>query len=377
MVLRWIPLALAAVCMSSIGLLASDVPLQKLPDWAMGPFIRPTAENPVIKPDPNSLFDCPMRGHPIQWEAKQVFNPAAVVHDGKICVLYRAEDDTGENKIGGHTSRIGLAESEDGLHFTRMSNPVFYPDNDAQKHEEWTGGCEDPRVIATADGAYVLTYTQWNKTLTHLAVATSRDLLHWEKHGPAFARASDGKYKDMGCKSGAIVGELRGGNLVAARINGKYWMYWGDGPVHLATSSNLIDWEPLETAGGKLFVALDRRDGHFDSAIAEAGPPAVLTDRGILLFYNGENAAVHGDPRLSADEYSAGQALFDARDPTKLVARTDQPFFQPTMSFEKTGQYVAGTTFIEGLVPFNGKWFLYYGCADSFVGVAIFDGEIR
>ena len=43
----------------------------------------------------------------------------------------------------------------------------------------------------------------------------------------------------------------------------------------------------------------------------------------------------------------------------------------------KSGQYPAGTTFVEGLVPFRGKWFLYYGTADSFVGVAVYDPERR
>ena len=57
----------------------------------------------------------------------------AVVKDGKVFVLYRAEDDSGDMMIGGHTSRIGLAESTDGLHFTRRPAPVLYPDNDGEK----------------------------------------------------------------------------------------------------------------------------------------------------------------------------------------------------------------------------------------------------
>jgi predicted GH43/DUF377 family glycosyl hydrolase len=54
-----------------------------------------------------------------------------------------------------------------------------------------------------------------------------------------------------------------------------------------------------------------------------------------------------------------------------LLERTSQPFFQPEMPFEKSGQYAAGTTFTEGLVHFGEAWFLYYGCADSLVGVAV------
>ena len=47
-----------------------------------------------------------------------------------------------------------------------------------------------------------------------------------------------------------------------------------------------------------------------------------------------------------------------------------QIFFVPEKEFEKTGQYVDGTVFCEGLVRYRGSWYLYYGCADSFVGVA-------
>ena len=48
-------------------------------------------------------------------------------------------------------------------------------------------------------------------------------------------------------------------------------------------------------------------------------------------------------------------------------------FFKLDEPYEKTGQYKIGITSIEGLTYFNFKWFLYYGCADSLVGVAIWD----
>jgi predicted GH43/DUF377 family glycosyl hydrolase len=66
-----------------------------------------------------------------------------------------------------------------------------------------------------------------------------------------------------------------------------------------------------------------------------------------------------------------GQALFAARDPAKLLARTAKPFFEPKLPWEQSGQYAAGTTFAEGLVWFHDRWLLYYGCADSRVGVAL------
>ena len=340
-------------------------------DWQLGPFARPADVNPVIRPDPAAVFDCPMRGRPVHWEVAHTFNPAAVVRDGRVWLLYRAEDASAKDTVGGHTSRLGLATSEDGLHFTRRPAPVLFPADDDQKAAEWDGGCEDPRLIAAPDGTFVLTYTQWNHKLPRLAVATSPDLLRWTKHGAVFPRATDST------KSGAILGQFHGDQLVATRVNGKFWMYWGEGDVKLATSDDLIHWAAVESSPGHPLLALPKRPGHFDSALAEGGPPAVLTDHGIVVIYNGKNAAKGGDPALPPGTYAAGQALFDAADPTKLLARPDAPFYRPEAPFERTGQYAAGTTFAEGLVRFGGKQLLYYGCADSLVGVAMCEAGLR
>ena len=164
----------------------------------------------------------------------------------------------------------------------------------------------------------------------------------------------------MGCKSATIVGRLINGRLTAVKINGRYWMYWGEGTMHFATSADLVHWQPLENDAGKLRVSLNRRKGKFDSDLAEGGAAAILTDKGIVVIYNGKNGK-DGDPSLHPGAYSGGQALFDPHDPTRLIARTDKPFFQPELPFEKTGQYGAGTTFLEGLVFFKGRGFLYYG----------------
>jgi len=274
-------------------------------------------------------------------------------------------------QIGGHTSRLGMAESSDGLRFTRRAAPVLYPDDDAQKPNEWPGGVEDPRLVETDSGTYVLTYTQWNRQVPRLAVATSPDLVHWTKHGPAFARAHDGRYLKTESKSGAILSRVAGNRVIATKVNGRYWMYWGVPSIHLATSDNLVDWLPVENAESQLVNVLAPRPGYFDSWLVEAGPPALLTPSGIVVLYNAANDRVTGDSTLPARVYTGGQALFDAHNPLKLLARTDGPFIQPTEDYERTGQYEQGTTFLEALVPFNGVWYLYYGTADSRVGVAI------
>ncbi len=338
-------------------------------NWTLGPFVKADDANPVLAPLP-TRFDDPMTGHSVAWEGDNVFNPAAVVRDGKVCLLYRAEDDSGAG-IGGHTSRLGLAESADGLHFTRRTAPVLFPAEDDQKADDWTGGDEDPRVVETEDGGYVLTYTSWNRKTARLAVATSRDLVHWDKRGPAFALSASGRFRDLYCKSGAILTRRAGDRLVAAQVNGHYWMYWGEGSVHAATSSDLVHWDPIVDAEGELVTLLAPRPGHFDSALCESGPPALLTDNGILFLYNGKNAdGSSGDPMLKPGTYFGGQALFDAHDPTRLLARADSYFFTPERPYEKSGQYAAGTVFIEGLVHFQDRWRLYYGTADSHVATA-------
>ena len=333
----------------------------------MGPFVRPEGARPIIQPKKESSFFCPIRKQNVHWEALHTFNPAAIIRNGKVYVLYRAEDDTGEMAIGMHTSRLGLAESSDGIHFTRRSTPIFYPAQDDQNDREWPGGCEDPRLVESEDGTYVLTYTQWNRKRTAAAIATSRDLVTWTKHGPALSGA---KYAELSYKSAGIVSKVANGRLVAAKVNGKYWMFWGEGTVRFATSTNLIHWEAVEGADGEPLVALAKRRGKFDSSFPEVGPPPILTEQGIIVVYNGKNDPDSGDPELGPNAYAAGQALFAADDPTRLVSRMDKPFFKPELPFEKTGQYKSGTTFVEGLVFFHDKWFLYYGCADSFVGVA-------
>lgn len=345
-----------------------------LPDWALGGFVRPEKANPIITPNPSNQFDCPMQDKKIGWEESDVFNPAATVKDGKIYVLYRAEDNSATG-IGKRTSRIGLAESEDGIHMKRRKTPVMYPDKDNMKEYEWEGGCEDPRVTMTEDGLYVMAYTSWNRKVARLCIATSHDLVKWEKHGSAFAKAYNGRFKDIFCKSGSMVTTIKDGKQVLTKIDGKYFMYWGEHAVYAATSDDLVNWTPILDEKNELATVIKPRPQYFDSALTECGPPAILTDKGIVLLYNGKNQTNDSkrDKRFTAGAYCAGQILTDPKEPMKVLQRLDVPFFRPMASFEKSGQYVDGTVFIEGLVFFKNKWYLYYGCADSQVSVAIYD----
>lgn len=346
--------------------------------WMLAPFVKNDAANPCLRPSPLKFTD-PVRKAPVGWEEKDVFNPAAVVRNGKVYLLYRAQDSIGQPA---GTSRIGLASSSDGLHFTKMKTPVLHPANDAYKKYEWEGGCEDPRIVEDAAGTYYMTYTAYDGTTARLFIATSKDLIKWTKHGSVFKKADGGKYIDYWSKSGSVVCTPKGDKLVATKIGGKYWMYWGESNIYAATSDNLIDWTPLpETDPAKksfdslrnyeaFKIVFSPRKGKFDSELVEPGPPALITKDGILFIYNSKNSPAYGDRTLPDGVYAAGQILLDKTDPMKVLDRCEENFFQPTRAYEITGQ-INNVVFLEGLVPFKGKWFLYYGTADSKIAVAV------
>jgi beta-1,2-mannosidase len=377
--------------------------------WVIGPFVRPS-EAPVIQPNTFYYFTDPITQEKTFWDEGHAFNPAATTApNGDVAVVFRAEGTSGKDEIGGHISRLGLATSKDGLFFTIEGAPVLYPQNDDQKPNESPGGVEDPRIVIGPDGTYVMTYTQWARDRGEytVGIATSKNLEDWTKWGPAFGNAKNAKYDNLHYKSAGVLTELHNGRLQAVRLHGKYWMYWGEGHIHLATSTDLIHWTPvMDTKTGLPQVVMSARAGHFDSGFPEVGPPPVLTKKGIVLIYNGKNSATGkpgtqqgslatdaavpkdvsaenaagadefaGDANIRPGAYSVGEALFSSSDPGKLLERTERPILTPVWPYERNGQYAAGATFAEGLVPYKGQWLLYYGAADSVIGVA--SAELR
>jgi len=344
-----------------------------IPKWGLGPFLRDDGAD-HIGARAASIFPCPVTGTVIPWENKDVLRPAAVVKDGQVFVLYRAEDRSRGDSWG--TSRIGLAVSNDGRHFTRHPVPVLYPDDDVMKQYEWPGGCQDPRIAQAEDGSYVMTYTAWDGKIARLCCATSKDLYKWTKHGLAIGTCYKGKYRDFWSKSGAIVCRREGSQFIAQRINGKYWMYFNDSGAMVATSENLTDWDVVEDGTGKFLTVLPKRPGRMDSSVVEPGPPAFLTDKGILLIYNA-GARARPDLGLTGNVWAVAQALFDPKDPAKLIDRMDHDFFHPERDFEikHVGSTAGGfnnVTFVENLVYFNREWRFYYDCANSIVASAVY-----
>jgi beta-1,2-mannosidase len=364
-------------------------------DWMIGPFARQDAVNPILGACFDPAFDCPVRNAPARWQARAIIGAAAIVKSDRLSLIYHAEDTSaGYRGLRGSpgTMRLGLAESDDGLHFTRRPEPVLYPDDDAMRAAEWPGGCEIPRIVEDEDGIYYLFYSAWNHIVTRIAVATSPDLIHWTKRGLAFGKAEGGRYRDLWSKAGAVVTTLKNGRLTAARINGKYWMYWGESDLFAAVSDDLIDWtliarppgvdaspdrwRPRVDAGRNeatrdLLVVQAPRAGAFDSGLVEGGA-AVLTERGIVHIYNSGdfNSPDAARWRTSSDVfYSLGQALYDAGDPTRLLDCSETAFLAPEREYETLGA-VPNVIYATGLAYFQGKWLLYYNCADWVVSVA-------
>ena len=268
-----------------------------------------------------------------------IFNPAAIRHQGKVILLYREQDAHG-------TSRIGYASSPDGIHFTARPEPVLVPEADYEKD----GGVEDPRLVKFGQ-IYYMTYTGYNKKDAQLCLATSRDLIHWERKG-VILPAYQGKWNRGWTKSGAIV---------PRKINGQYWMYYlGTGAdktdeMGLAHSTDLLHWvDDLD------HPVLPKRPGNFDAQVVEPGPAPIITSDGIFMIYNG------ADRKLV---YRTGWVLFDKSDPARVLARSPDPIFAPQLEWETTGQ-VPNVIFVEGMAPAAGKnnWFLYYGGADKYIG---------
>jgi beta-1,2-mannosidase len=353
-----------------------------VPRWGLGPFVRDEGAD-FIRPNAASVFACPVRKHDVRWEDQAVLCAAAVVRDNRVYILYRAEDSTLSQPAAGKyhwgTSRIGIAASDDGRHFQRFPQPVLYPAEDEMKSHEWPGGCQDPRVVESPDGTFVMTYTAYDGKFPRLAIATSTDLFHWKKQGLAFRHHLDGRFcGNFRSKSGSIVCRRDGGRFIAEKIYGRYWMYFGESGIMLASSTNLIDWEiVLDRQGGQPLTVAPMRTGaqSFDQGTTESGSPAFITRDGIFMIYDGMSPE-RPDLALTGKIWSAGQILFDLQDLTKVIGRTDRDFFHPEKDYERRN-VTAGSggannvTFVSNLVFFHGQWRFYYGCADSRVACAV------
>jgi len=278
------------------------------------------AGNPILTP---------REDHP--WESGAVFNPGVVYAGGKVHLLYRAIGEY-ENYI----SRLGYAVSEDGLRFTRLDEPVFEPQEDYERF-----GCEDPRITAIGDVFYV-TYTALSRRAfsnagNRVALASTTDFRNFRRYGVILPEFED---KD------AV--------LFPEKIAGKYVMFHRIAPdIWIAYSDDLLHWY-----GHK--VVMRPRPGRWDGVKIGAGAPPLKTEHGWLLFYHGVDEDM---------VYRLGVALFDLHDPSKLIARQEEPILEPEEVYEREGD-VPNVVFTCGAIEKDDLYYVYYGGADKVICVA-------
>ncbi|MDZ7265786.1 MAG: glycosidase [candidate division KSB1 bacterium] len=296
---------------ASGGTLAQHVRLPFLP-------LQPYEGNPILRPLGTT------------WEAAAATNPAAVVKDTTIYLFYQAKDRSGAGRWHG-TSRIGLATSVNGLQFTRESQPVMVPTHDY----ETPGGCENPHLVEI-EGVYYLTYDAFDSVTRRLALASSRDLRHWIKHGLVFPEEKESSH----------------GVIAPQKSNGRYFMYFSDGKnLRLAYSENLLVWQAEATP------VMQPRPGKFDElAVAPAFSP-VLIGSEMVLFYNGLDPARRSQP---------GQAVFALANPGQVLLRSERPYLSP-LPWHADESAVR----LSALVRLKEEYFLYFGINEETVGVAV------
>ncbi len=313
--------------------------LPTYPQWAIGPFTEKETK-PVLSPSETG-FD--------SWA---VYNPAVVFHEGRYYMLYRAEDRAESDTPYLGTSRIGLAISEDGIHFEKYGqNPVL----DAEDALELPGGCEDPRICRVGDEWHMLYGAYHYPDEVYLFHAVSKDLIHWEKKGPLLR---DKEGNAMLSKSAAILCDPEGN---AVKLNGRYVLYTNS---QIAYSEDFVHWEtkPFDAVG-------------FTGSLNEVC--VALTDYhtpgqdDILLFFAGNFSKIQKKDYF----YAIGEALFSRENPEIRKDYMSNPVIKATLPFEKVSDRLAsvpesakGTIFLDTVLLQNGSWHAYYGGSDQFVG---------
>lgn len=286
------------------------------------------------------------------WESSQTFNPAAVLIDGKVHLIYRS---IGEDGI----SRFGYAASYDGerVH-ERHPHPIFslllntkgpQPYHAYPSGGSW-GGAEDPRIVAIEGRVYVTfnMFDDW-KLCVGVVSMSEDDFLekhfdNWddliiisnsdrEKNWMLFPEKIGGQF--------AVLHSIIGGDKDHVRIE------FVDDLADLA-KRKFSSPDPQKMPDDPIAWHIRMRS---------AGPPPIKTDRGWLVLYHAM------DPKES-NHYKLGAMLLDLNDPTRVIARAKEPILEPEAWYENYG-WKGGIVYGCGAVVLGDDLFVYYGGADS------------
>lgn len=290
------------------------------------------AGNPIITPRPGMI-----------WEEKGTLNPAAIDIGNKTHILYRAFS-------ADNISTIGYAASSDGFSIDeRLEKPIYKPRVDFESR-----GCEDQRIMQIGDRLY-MTYTAYDGGVPRVAVSSisSKDFLA-RKWG-AWSMPNIITPMDVDNKDAAILPEPISGPSAEA---GKYMIFHR---VHESVCADFVS--SLDFAQEKVTRCIEiiaPRKGMWDGGKVGIAAPPIKTPQGWLLLYHGVSWST---------TYRVGAVLLDLKDPTIVRARTAIPLFEPEEEYERKG-YIPNVVFPCGAVVRGGTLYMYYGGADSVVGVA-------
>lgn len=245
----------------------------------------------------------------------------------------RSISKAGENKWTYLTSisHLRIARSKDGRNFTVEEEPFIFPSN---RHEIY--GIEDARVTKMDDHYYIYFSAASNVGVGEAMVVT-KDFQSFNHLGMIFAPEN----KDI--------------LIFPEKINGKYYALHRPVPksnahpeIWIAESDNLRYW-------GNHRHLIGLRDGKWDSGRIGGGAVPIKTEKGWLELYHGAD---------KNDRYCMGALLLDLNDPSKVIARSDQPILKPEASYE-VGGFFGNVVFSCGALVEGDVLKMYYGVADT------------
>lgn len=284
----------------------------------------------------------------LPWENLSVFNPAAVVSNGKVLLIYRAMGK--QDQI----SRLGLATSDDGIHFTRKKHPIYY----GGEHENESLGVEDPRIVKI-ENTFYLVYTtvsedktaivnpNWKEQIAkkaYISLSTTKDFVHYKDYDVIFPDFSG-----------------KNASLFPKKVNNEYWLLFrqDDGMTFFANSPRLDYWP-------ETYPVFEKRPGYWDCKRIGIGAPPIETKKGWLLFYHGVD---------NKDIYRLGIIFLDSNDPREVIYRSKEPIFEPETQYEKFG-FIPNIVFTCGAIEKDSMYYVYYGAADQTIGVATIEKKL-
>jgi predicted GH43/DUF377 family glycosyl hydrolase len=323
-------------------------------------------------------------------EALGVLNPAtARAPDGRLYMFPRVV-------AAGNYSRIGIAE----VLFDAAGEPIGverrgYALEPTESYEQnaHTAGCEDARITYVEPlGRYLMTYTAYGPLGARIALASSADLIHWERLGPlkfAFDPALRVDFDLYDNKDAVLFPELvtdpRGQPALAllhrpAHVQGRVPVL--PAGVTEERASIWLSYCSLEAAQSDPAALLTWRDHTllatpdqpWEETKIGAGTPPIRTPHGWLMVYHGVAGQIlEGVDHQPHVRYSAGAMLLDSDDPRKIIYRSAEPILTPEVDEERVG-IVPNVVFPTGIDQReDGRVDVYYGMADSQIGVARLD----